>query len=325
MKANKERTDDLSYKPIDSLDTEQLSTPPEPKQSKADEILQRIYSKSVPEPVFDQAKADRLQKMGRINQMGRGIGVLGDMLATGLGAPIKRRQSDTVSNALYQSYSDNLDKYKSDQDIHSLRQYSKYLDDAKLGLSEERRAEQLDFQNRKQADWMKAKEADSKLNWAKWQADYDMKNKNLDLNTKKAKSDENYKNARLKIEQQKADKPTAAEAAANKPFDPVQVKDKFGNSVKLDQGQWDNLYQSAMRDSEFTNGNLKAEISKYKDLPDGGVKQIARAYHDFKQQKEYQAGEKAALEQHRKEKGPVQPTFNPDKAKKFKGVPQGGF
>lgn len=165
--------EDFGY-PQSLQDEETESQKPSPEE-RSKEILKRIYEKNVPEPVFDQAKADRLQRMGRINQMGRGIGVLGDMLATGLGAPIKRRQPDTVSNALYQSYSDNLDKYKSDQDIHSLRQYSKYLDDAKLGLSEERRQQQLDFQNRKQADWLKAKEADSKLSWAKWTADYDRK------------------------------------------------------------------------------------------------------------------------------------------------------
>ncbi len=159
------------------LQDEETQSQKPSREEGAKEILKRIYEKNIPEPKFDQAKADRLQKMGRINTMGRGIGVLGGMLATGLGAPIKKSAPDNTSNALYQSYSDNLDKYKSDQDIHSLRQYSKYLDDAKLGLSEERNNQSVDLQNRRLTAEEKKAEARDKLDNLKWQADYESKGK----------------------------------------------------------------------------------------------------------------------------------------------------
>lgn len=319
---------DMSYRPTDLIGEAQVAENPV-KRSKAEELLQKIYSTNVPEPVFDQAKADRLKRMGRVNNMGKSISVLADIAASGMGANVKRRQDDGTAARLFQSYENNLDKYKNDQDVYSLRKMSKSLDDAKIGLSEARREEQLDFQNRKQADWMKAKEADNKLNWAKWSATYDLNNRKFGLDSKKADTDANYKNQRLRIEQQKADKPTAAELAANKPFDPVQVTDKFGNSVKLDQGQWDNLYQSALKDSNFMDDNMKALISKYKELPDGGIKQIARAYYDYNKTKDYNASQKEAEDRARKERGlstdPVSTQSAPAKTVKQSTAPKNKY
>jgi len=291
----------------------------QPQVNPTDELVKKLYGMKVPEPVFDQDKADRLQKMGRINQVGRSLNVLGDIFGTAIGANTRRRQPDSTAPALYQSYQANLDKYKAEKDANILRDYDKDRQDIVYGIGRADRQEGIDISQKRFEAEQKVKEAQRELEWKKYLAGLTQKERDAAERSRHNKVSEGLSGAKLKIEEEKL------KQTQDKPFDPVQVKDKFGNSVKLDQGQWDNLYQSAMRDSEFTNGNLKAEISKYKDLPDGGVKQIARAYHDYNLQKEYKANEKAALDQRRKEQSAPKAQFNPDKAKKFKSVPQGGF
>lgn len=229
--------------------------PQEEKKTEAQKLLDKIYSTNIPEPVFDQAKADRLQRMGRINQVGNGVSVLGDMLASGLGATVKRRQPDGVAAGLYQSFEQNLDKYKNDIDTYSLRKMSKNLDDAKLGLGEARRAEQLDFQNRKQADWMKAKEADNKLNWAKWSAEYDLKQKNLELQREKAGADAAYKNTQSQTSRMNAEsnriraEKAGASTQEGKKF--VLYEDNGKPLRELNPGEEERIVQLIMKDPEI--------------------------------------------------------------------------
>ena len=264
-----------------------------------DELVQKFYSVKEKEPELDQAKIERLQRMGRINQLGQGAKVLADIAGTALGANVRRRQPDTTAPALYQNYQTMLDKYKDQEDAYNIRDFQTKRQNAQFGLQRADRETAQEFANRRQAAIEKNNEARTALDNSKFLASLRQKQEALDNTKAYQKGRLGLEGEKVKIAKEKNDQ------GKEKPFDPVQVKDKFGNSVKLDQGQWDALYQSAMRDSEFTNGNLKAEISKYKDLPDGGVKQIARAYHDYNQQKEYKANEKAALEQHRQQASPV--------------------
>lgn len=304
-----DRTEDQSLMPIESVESEVKEQPV--KRSKAEELLQKIYSTSVPEPVFDQAKADRLKRMGRVNQMGKGISVLGDILSSGLGANVNRRQDDGTAARLYQSFENNLDKYKNDQDVFSLRKMSKSLEDAKLGLNEERRAEQLELANKKQADWMKAKEVDRAINYAKWSADYNRK-----LAADKVNAD--YKNKNAESNRIRANK-TGSKSGEPKPFDPIQVKDKNGNNVKLEQGDWDNLYQDAMKDPKFLKEFFPALKSQFEAVPDVLLKQTARAFYDYKKNNDYSASQKEAEDRVRKERGlstgPVNVSGTTQKAK----------
>ena len=137
-------------------------------------------SKRIPEPTFDQDKADRLQKISNINQAGRGLNVLGGILATGLGAPVRRSAPDSTAPAIYQSYQANLDKYKAEKDANLQRNYLKDVDDLKFGLSDAYRQQQFELANKKQADWMKAKEMDSKLDYDKWNAGWELNKKKFD-------------------------------------------------------------------------------------------------------------------------------------------------
>lgn len=261
-----------------------------------DELVQQFYSVKEKAPEVDNAKIDRLRRMGRLNQLAQGTKVLADIAGTAMGANVRKRQPDSTAPALFQSYQNALDKYKDQTDAYNLRDFSVKRQNAQLGLQRADKETAQEFANRRQAAIEKNNEAKTALENSKFLAG--LRQKQEALNNTKA-----YQKGRLGIEGEKLKLAKEKnDLVKEKPFDPVQVEDKFGNSIKLDQGQWDNLYQSAMKDSEFTNGNLKAEISKYKDLPDGGVKQIARAYYDYKKNQEYNANERAALEKRRQEK-----------------------
>lgn len=299
------RAEEVSYKPFNpedfgysqQLQEDELKEAQPTKQSKANEILQRIYKTNVPEPVFDQAKADRLKRMGRVNQMGNGLSVLGDMLATGLGAPVKRRQEDGTAARLYQSYENNLDKHKNDKDVYSLRKLSKSLDDAKLGLSEERRSEQMELANRKQAAYEKAKEADDKLNREKWEAEYNRKLKADEMNAK-------YKAMDSESRRISANK-TGATGSANQPkkiqtakttyeMTPAEysfrreralknsdlLKERFANmfinTPKLDKyqrpipGQFDTSLNPEIKDDDLVRADLELEENPQPKAKDPG-------------------------------------------------------
>lgn len=177
MDTSQERTDDFSYKPIDpNLSDNQVQYNPNRKPT-PDELMQRLYSKRIPEPTFDQDKADRLQKIANINQAGRGLSVLGGILASGLSAPVRRNAPDTTAPSIYSNYQANLDKYKSEKDANILRNYAKDVEDIKYGMSNAYRDQANELANKRQADWMKAKEMDNKLNYAKWSAEWDRNNK----------------------------------------------------------------------------------------------------------------------------------------------------
>ena len=267
------------------------------KKPTPDELMQKLYSMRVPEPTFDQDKADRLQKIANINQAGRGLNVLGGILATGLGAPVRRSAPDSTAPALYQSYQANLDKYKAEKDANLLRNYQKDVEDVKYGLSNAYRDQQIELANKKQADWMKAKEMDSNLNFKKWAANYDLEQKKLAQKTAHDKAMEAISATRAE-KAGKKDKP-------EKPFNPIQVKDNMGNLQKLPEGEWTKIYNEALGDSpmakEFRDKNMKTLDAMFKSQPDVYQKEIARAYYEYMNRPENL--ERQALDAARQAKG----------------------
>ena len=268
----------------DQFQTEQPVNP----VSKTQELISKYFNTKEEAPVLNQAKVERLQKMGRINTLGRGLNVLGDGISLALGANVKRKAPDTTAPALYQSYENTLDQHTQEVKGYKQRQFQKSLNDIQFGIGRLDKETDQDYRERVQKANNEFKKVKNAQDLAKWQLDYD-------INKGKATESERHNKEMEKAAMIRANKTgIKASDTEDKPFDPVQVTDKFGKSVKLDQGQWDNLYQSAMKDADFTNGNLKAEISKYKDLPDGGVKQIARAYYDFNKTREMSKEKQAA-------------------------------
>lgn len=299
-----------------------------------EELLKRFYAKREPEPTFNQDKSDRLQRMGRLNQAGRGINVIGDALGVALGANVKRRQPDTTSSALYQAYQDNLDKYKAEKDAWTQRDYRKDLQDIQLGLSRADLEEQRAFMKQKQADWNKAKEADNKLKWAQWSAKYDLDKGRADETARHNKEMEKAAMIRANKTGQKSTK-------GEKPY---MIAGIDGEEIEIKEGKFRNLLNEAQSNKEFFNTDFKASISKLDNFPDQQEKHIVQRYLEFQNKKEKarQEAEKVQPIVNRFTTGgqlndvvknavntPIKqdnkPVFNPEKAKKFKNVPQGGF
>lgn len=70
-------------------------------------------------PKLDQAKLDRLARMGRINEAGRVVGVAADVLGLGLGANVNKRPTDDLAAKLFDE-NDNVYK-KLDDDKNKYR------------------------------------------------------------------------------------------------------------------------------------------------------------------------------------------------------------
>ena len=143
-----------------------------------DEQLQKFYATREPAPVFDQEKADRIQRMGRINQVGQGVKVLGDLFGSAIGANTRRRQPDTTAPALYQSYQNMLDKYEGEKQAYNYRGFQKNLQDAQLGIQRADKETAQEFANRRQTAIEKANEIKALQEQNKWETG--QKNKEVD-------------------------------------------------------------------------------------------------------------------------------------------------
>lgn len=85
-----------------------------------EEQVGRLFSPIAGEkPTIDQAKLDRLARMGRINEAGRVVGVAADVLGLGLGANVNKRPTDDLAAKLFDE-NDNVYK-KLDDDKNKYR------------------------------------------------------------------------------------------------------------------------------------------------------------------------------------------------------------
>lgn len=262
-----------------------------------DELMQKLYSKRVPEPTFNQDKADRLQKIANINQAGRGLSVLGGILASGLGAPVRRNVPDTTAPSIYSNYQANLDKYKSEKDANILRNYAKDVEDIKYGMSNAYRDQANELAKQRQADWMKAKEADNKLSWAKWSAEWDRNNKRDTEAARHNKVEEGIAAQRNAIAQQKEDK------KINKPEKPFMEVGVNNQRIPLSQGEFRQYLAEATAAAQKKGTNspewtdFQATMNAFKDNPLEGQKNIVQRYYTWKKEQE-------ALNERRQQQAP---------------------
>lgn len=268
------------------------------KKPTPDELMQKLYSKRVPEPTFDHDKADRLQKIANINQAGRGLSVLGGILAYGLGAPVRRNAPDTTAPSIYSNYQANLDKYKSEKDANILRNYAKDVEDIKYGMSNAYRDQANELAKQRQADWMKAKEADNKLSWAKWSAEWDRNNKRDTEAARHNKVEEGISAQRNAIAQQKEDK------KINKPEKPFMEVGVNNQRIPLSQGEFRQYLAEATAAAQKKGTNspewtdFQATMNAFKDNPLEGQKNIVQRYYTWKKEQE-------ALNERRQQQAPA--------------------
>lgn len=290
----------------------------------SDELIQQFYSVKEKAPEIDQAKVDRLRRMGRINQLAQGTKVLADIAGTAMGANVRKRQPDQTAPALFQSYQNMLDKYRDETDAYNLRDFSVKRQNAQFGLQRADADKARDLSNRRQAAIEKNNEAKTALENSKFLAGLRQKQEALNNTKAYQKGRLSIEGEKLKIAKEKKDK------ESDKPF---MVAGLNGQDIPLTQGEFRDLLAEATQAANKAGANspqfkdFQATMESFKDNPLEGQKNIVQRYYGWKKEQE-------SLSKNRELKGsttqPVQQTpkaqFNPDKAKKFKGVvPQGGF
>ena len=264
-------------------------------KSTADELLNRLYSKNIPEPTFDQDKADRLQRMGKLNQLGRSVNVLGDIFGTAIGNNTRRRQPDTTAPALYQSYQANLDKYKAEKDANLLRDYDKERQDILHQISRADRQEGIDIAQKRFDAQQRMQAAKNNLELQKYLAGLTQKERQIAIQQKNADSN------RIR-----ANKAGASKDKEEKPDKPFMVAGVNGQDVPLTQGQFRDLLAEATQAANKAGTNspqfkdFQATMESFKDNPLEGQKNIVQRYYSWKKEQE-------SLTRNREKKANTQP------------------
>jgi hypothetical protein len=109
--------------------------------SRAEQLIQQLYATKEPQPVVDQAKIDRLQRMGKLNSAGQAFGGLSDLFGSVIGANIRKREPDRITPMIYQQYENIMDKSNAENDAWRLRDFQTTRQNLIHGISEEHRKE----------------------------------------------------------------------------------------------------------------------------------------------------------------------------------------
>lgn len=274
-----------------------------PKQtssvSKTDELVKRFYSAEPPKPSLDQGKLDRINKLGRINTISKGVNVLGDILSLGLGANVRKAGPDTVTPELARQYQATLDKYKGDKDIYEMRNFQKTREDALFGLNRadhDKANERADALLKAQTDAAKSK---AQQDWTKFLAGLNAKDQDRAAKLKMAKERNNIDLQKLEFEKKKVAEGT------EKPFNMVSYN---GIDKPLTQGEHRAMLAKAQSTSEFYNDDLKAQLSAYENSPLEGDKNIVQRFYQWQKAKD--AKENPTQPTYMM-KGAATPGFNP--------------
>lgn len=307
----------------------------------ADDQVRQFFSARETAPVFDQAKADRLQRMSKINGIGRALNVLADIGGTAMGANVRQRTLDQNSPSLFNRYLDMMDKYKSDTDSWKYRDYQKTLQNAQLGIQRADKEDAMEMARQKQADWMKAKTADRQLNYAKWSADWEQKAGDSQERSRHNKAMENA--ALIRANKTGNNLKNKDSNKADKSF--VIFDDNGDEIARIPDGMEGRVLKEILNDPKITS--LKSKdmnlllASRGRGLTRQNIRNIISYYYDkspnamkmlgLLNEPEPQGKIKPGAFDYSKlfypNAGPdqQQPTSSPDNVKKFKGVPQGGF
>ena len=248
-----------------------------PDTTKADELINKFYATREKAPVFNQDKSDRIQRMGRINQLGKGLGVVGDIISTGFGGNVKRRQPDTTAPALYNAFQSNLDKYEADKQAYDFRDFQKRLKDTQLGISRADKETEQAYRDRVQTSREKAAIDKATLDASKYATEKGFK-ENEEARKKKAdETDAAYKKRMAYISESRAkayaNKKTSS---TTKPY--MQVGDQ-----DITEGEARVLYEKALKYFKEQNPDsndpyFKAMMGSFENQPVETKKEIIAKY-----------------------------------------------
>ena len=210
--------------------------------SKYQELVDKYLGTKEEAPVLDQAKVERLQKMGRINTLGRGLNVLGDGLSLALGANVKRKAPDTTAPALYQSYENTLDQHTQEVKGYKQRDFQKKLSDIQFGVGRLDKETDQDYRERVQKANNEFKKVKNAQDLAKWQEEFKLKEK-------KNESDIERNKLTGKAAMIRANKATGSMDKSNQPV-----------TIKTDK----NIYTLSPSEASYTRGKAIENIELLK-------------------------------------------------------------
>lgn len=277
MSFNYQYEDEKSIHQRQGNEPQQQPDQPEKYFPTPEELVKNIFSVKPPEPVFDRDKADRLQRMGRINSLGRSIGVLGDVLSLGLGANVRRRQPDTISPAIYASYESMMDKYKNEGDAHRFALYQKQLQDAQLGITHGYRREDQAWREKAHGDELQTQRDKNSLDFAKWQATWEQRERQNQAGNRLKEADLGLKAQKLHQDRELAIARALQDYAKDNSFMEVMVN---GQIVKLAEGEYRGILAEARK--YFSEEDFETMMSPYVNQPIEGLKNIVQRYSEFK-------------------------------------------
>lgn len=134
--------------PYQERTTPNVTTQEQPTQeapivdrSRSDKLVKDLFSIRMPEPTLDEDRLNRINRMGKLNTVGKGIGVLGNILSLALGANVRKSDPDTQTPELMRQYQATLDKFKNDQDSYKIKDFARAREDAQFGVTYEMRKE----------------------------------------------------------------------------------------------------------------------------------------------------------------------------------------
>jgi hypothetical protein len=224
--------------------------------------------------------------MGRINMIGRGIGVLGDVLTMGLGGNVRRGQPDRVSPMLYQQYQALMDKQKADQDAFRYRNYQNERANLGMGITEERRKEAAKLQSDGWAAQQSMAKAKSDQEWQKYLLGLSQKERAIAESNRHNRTSERLAAGNQAISMDRNDiAREKASGVTKKLFTQVNIN---GQDVSLSQGQHRAILEEATKSGVFTKDDLSAMMEPYVNNPLEGQKNIVQRYLTWKNNDEKQ-------------------------------------
>jgi hypothetical protein len=249
----------------------------------ADAIMKRLHSVSLPEPKVDQDKLDRLQRMGRINNLGRGVGVLGNILSLGLGGDVAKADPDTMTPSLVKEYENTLDRLKAQKDAYDLRDFQHKMDMGKLEYGDALSTERSNTADQRYKEGLEEKGKDRTSRENMHQKSLDATNKRTDLEGEQLKSDKEYKKGMLGYYNKMADAANikANKTGSGKPYHTVVVN---GQSLPMDRGQYNDLYARMIADKGFASKNFRVKMSDYANSPRQGMDVDIAKYSQYNPQ-----------------------------------------
>ncbi len=119
-------------RPQDRLEAAPAITSSQPKRTSKD-IINEIFSYTPPKPTYDPNRPEEIKRRMKLNALGQGFSVLGDMLSLGKGGNVVARPKDTTNDQLQKYIYDYTDRAAKVNDEWN---YNNYMAKVKKGLTE---------------------------------------------------------------------------------------------------------------------------------------------------------------------------------------------